>query len=201
MRCQFYDKQCKFEGFDSGDRPSNLAQIWSKSSSMLHQALYQIIRWNQTGVTVRKCSIRVEIGDFFLCDLEIWWMTFENNRASILLLIKLCPSFQNYGWIQTGVTVRERSIRVKISNLLSLVTLKFDGWPWKTIRHLFCTTSSFVHHFKDMGQFKLELQFRNVHFGSKSAVFCPLWPWNVTNDLEKQKGTSYILLQALCIIP
>ena len=96
-------EQGKSEGFDSCDRPSNLAQIWSKSSIFL-----------------------------------------------------------------------------------SLVTLKFDGWPWKTIGHLFYTTSSFVHHFKSIDEFKLELQSGNAQFGSKSAIFCPVWPWNLTDDIEKQ---------------
>ena len=45
----------------------------------------------------------------------------------------------------------------QISDILSRVTLKIDGWPEKTIGHLFYTTSSFVHHFKAMGEFKLEL--------------------------------------------
>ena len=51
---------------------------------------------------------------FVPCDLEIWWMTLENNRAPLLYYIKLCASFQSHGWIQTGVTVRKRSIRDKI---------------------------------------------------------------------------------------
>ena len=50
-------------------------------------------------------------------DLEIWWMTLNNNRAPLLYYIKLCASFQIHWWIQTGVTVRKRSIRVKIGNL------------------------------------------------------------------------------------
>ena len=74
-------------------------------------------------------------------------MTLENNRAPLLYYIKLCASFQSHGWIQTGVTVRKRSIRVKISNFLFHVTLKFDGWPWKTTGNLFFVASSFVHHF------------------------------------------------------
>ena len=64
------------------------------------------------------------------CDLEIWWMTFKNNRAPLLYFFKLCASFHSHRWIQTKVTVRKRSIRVKISALLSCVTLKLDGWPW-----------------------------------------------------------------------
>ena len=51
------------------------------------------------------------------------------------------------------------------------MTLKFDGWPWKMIGHLFYTTSSFVHHFKSIGELKLKLQSRNAQFGSKSAIF------------------------------
>ena len=41
---------------------------------------------------------------------------------------------------------------------LSRVTLKFDGWPWKTIGHLFCATSSFVQDFEAIHEIKLELQ-------------------------------------------
>ena len=68
------------------------------------------------------------------------------------------------------------------------MTLKFNGWPWKTIGHLFYTTSSYVHHFESIGEYKLELQSRNAQFGSKSAFFCPVWPWNLTDDLEKNRA-------------
>ena len=135
-------------------------------------ASFQIHRWIETEVTVRKRSIWVKIGDFFvLCDLEIWWMTLENNRATLLYYIKLCASFQIHRWIQIGVTVRKRSIWVKMGNFLSRVTLKFDGWPWKTIGHLFYVTSSFVHHFTTISQFKLELQSGNAQFWPKSTIF------------------------------
>ena len=56
----------------------------------------------------------------------------------------------------------------------------------KTIGHLLYTMSSSVHHFKAIGEFKLELQSGNVQFGSKLVIFCPLWPQNLTDDLEKQ---------------
>ena len=152
-------------------------------------ASFQIHRSIQTKVTVRKHSSGVKIGDFFVpCDHEIWWMTLENNRAPLLYFIKLCASFQNHGWIQTGVTVRKPSIRGQIGNFLSRVTLKFNGWPWKRIGHLLYTTWSFVHHFKAMSEFKLELQSRNAQFGSKSANFCPTlkfdgWPWKTIGHL------------------
>ena len=59
----------------------------------------------------------------------------------------LGASFQSYWWIQTGVTVSKHPFWVKIGEVFPCVTLKFDGWRWKTIGYLFCATSSFAHHF------------------------------------------------------
>ena len=50
---------------------------------------------------------------------------------------------------------------VKIGDFVSPVMSKFDRWPWHTIGHLFYATSSFVHHFIAIREFKLELQSRN----------------------------------------
>ena len=61
------------------------------------------------------------------CDLEIWRMTFKNNRTP------------------------------------------------------FYDTSSFVQHFVAIGEFRLELQ-----SGIKSTIFWAVWPWNLTDDLQKQ---------------
>ena len=126
-------EQGKSEGFDSGDRPSNLKLDSNRQF-------------------------------FRPCDHEIWWMTSKNNRALLLYYVKLCASFQIHWWIQTGFTVQLRSIRVEIGDMLSRVTLKFDGWPWKTIGHLFYATSSFVQHFVAIGEFKQELKSGNAQF-------------------------------------
>ena len=56
------------------------------------------------------------------CDLEIWRMTLQNNRAPLLCYFKLCASFRTHWWIQTWVTVRKPSIRVKINDFFSRVT-------------------------------------------------------------------------------
>ena len=124
------------------------------------------------------------------CDLEIWQMTFKNNRAPLQCYFKLCASFGSHLWIQTGVTVRKRRISVKIDDFFSRVTLQFDVWPWKTTGHLFCAASSFVHHFITIGEFKLELQSWNAEFGSKSTIIfsrvtskVDLWPWKIIGHL------------------
>ena len=143
-------------GFDSCDRPSNLTRIGFKSS------IFQPVSpWN-------------------LMDDP------ENNRAPLLCYFKLFASFRSHWWIPTGVTVRKRLIWVKINAFLSRVTLKFHGWPWKTIGLLFWATSSFVHHFVAIGEFKLELESGNAQSGSNTTLFRAVWPWNLTNDLQKQ---------------
>ena len=75
---------------------------------------------------------------------------------------------------------------IQIVNFSARVTVKFDGWPRKTIGHFFYTTSSFVHHFKSIGEFKLGLQSRNAQFGSKLVICYPVRPWNLMDDVEKQ---------------
>ena len=122
---------------------------------------------------------------FVPCDLEIWWMTLKNNRAPLLCYLKLYASFCSHRWIQAEVTVRKHPIWVKINDFFSPVTLQFDAWPWKTIGHLFYATSSFVHHFVAIGDFKLELQSGNAQFGSNSTIFRAVWPCNLTYDLDK----------------
>ena len=104
---------------------------------------------------------------FVSCDLEILWMTLKTNRAPLLYNIKLYASFLSHRWIQTGFRVRKRSIRVKIGDFLSRVTLKFNGWPWKIIGYLSYAISTFMHHFVAIGEFKLELQSGNAQLGSK----------------------------------
>ena len=120
------------------------------------------------------------------CDLEIWRMTLKDNRTPLLCYFKLYASFRRHRWIQARVTVRKRPIWVKIDDFFSRATLLFDVWPWKTIGHLFYATSSFVHHFVAICVFKLELQSGNAQSGSNSTIFRAVWPWNLTDDLEKQ---------------
>ena len=123
---------------------------------------------------------------FVPCDLEIWRMTLKNNRAPLLGCFKLCASFHSHHWIQTGVTVRKHIIWVKIDDLFSRVTLKFERWPWKTIGHLSWVTLSFVHHFITICEYKLELQSGNGYVGS-----WPLWPSPLTSDLDLLHGHHF----------
>ena len=172
----------KFDGWPW----KTIGHIFYATSSFVHHFIY---------ITISEFKLKVQSGNaqfgskseiYFPCDLKIWRMTLKNNRAPLLCCFKLYASFHNHQWVQTKVTIRKRLIRVKIGYFLSRATLKFDGWPWKTIGHLFYVASRFVHHFIVIGEFKLKLQSGNAQFSSKSAIFCPVWPWNLMDDLEKQ---------------
>ena len=112
----------------------------------------------------------------------------KNNKACLLYYIKLHVSFQIHQWIQT-VAVQKRSIWVKFDDFFSRVTLQFDVWPLKTIGHLFYATSSFVHHFVPIGEFKLELQSGNaqnwvkIDFFSRVTLQFDIWPWKTIGHL------------------
>ena len=124
-------------------------------------ASFQIHRWIQIGITVRKRSIRVKIGNFLsrvTLKFDRWHR--KNNRAPLLCCFKLCVLFHSHQWIQTGVTVRKHPILVKINDFFSRVTLKFNGWPSKTIAHLFYATSTFVHHFIPIGSVAVNYRYR-----------------------------------------
>ena len=90
------------------------------------------------------------------------------------------------GEITLELQSRNAKFESKLVIFFSLVTFKFDRWPWKTIGNLFYATSSIVHHCVAIGKFKLELQSGNAQFGSNSTIFRAAWPWNLMDDLEKQ---------------
>ena len=116
----------------------------------------------ETAITVWKNSIRVKIGIFVPCELEIWRMTLKNNRTplqhhiklrasfqthqwiqTLLSHIKLCASFHRHLWIQIGVTLWKRLNWVLTSVTL---TLELYSWPfaWTSFLSLVITPENFV---------------------------------------------------------
>ena len=102
--------------------PWNLTDDLQKqqgTSSMLLQALciisYPLVNsnWSYSPETSNLGQIRRFLEP---CDLEIWQMTLQNNRAPLLCFFKLCAAFRSHWWIQTGVTVQKRPIWVKYNN-------------------------------------------------------------------------------------
>ena len=81
------------------------------------------------------------------------------------------------------------------------MTLKFDGWPRKTIMNLFLAPRSYVCHFIVIW-FELKLPTRHAQIGTKSLVFQPMWPWNLTDDLENNRALlCYFKLLCIILLP
>ena len=150
-------------------------------------ATFHSHRWIQTGVTVRKRPIWVKIDDFFsrvTLKFDVWpWKTIGH-------LFYATSSFAHH-FVAIGYFKLELQSGNAQFGLNS--TIFRAVWPWnlmddlkKTIGHLFNATSSFVFYFVAIGEFKLELQSGNAQSGSNSAIFRAVWPWNLTDELEKQ---------------
>ena len=75
--------------------------------------------WIQTGVTVRKSPIWVK---FYL---EIWGITFKNNRTPLLRK----SSFMHHFIIICEFKL-EFTFQKRLSWAVTSVTLNFDFWPW-----------------------------------------------------------------------
>ena len=118
-------------------------------------------------------------------------MTFKNNRAPILCYFKLCASFRSHWWIKLELESGNAQSGSNFTLFRAVWPRKFDGWPSKTIGHLFYATSSFMHHFIAIGEFKLELQSGNAQSGSNSTLFRVVWPWNLTDDLQQGKSEGF----------
>ena len=189
-------------------------EIWWKITAPL---LYYIklcaalqSHWHiQTGVTVRKRLIRVKIGDFFVparvtLKIDYWRMTLKNNRAPLLYYVKLCASFQIHWWSQTWVTAWKHSSRVKIGDFFvpARVTLKIDYWRMNLKNNRTPLLCCFNHCASFHSQWWIQTGFtvRKRPIRVKIDDFLAMWPWNLTDDLEKQYGTSSKQHQAMCII-
>ena len=150
-------------------------------------ASFQIHLWSPTWVTVQKCSIRVKIDDFFFgMTLKFVGWPWITSGHLIYTTLSFVQHFKPTGILKLELQSGNLQFGSKLAIFCKGMTLKIDGWPWKTIGHLFYTTSSFVHDFKSIDEVKLELESGNPQFGSKLEIFCPAWPWKLTDDIEKQ---------------
>ena len=67
---------------------------------------------------LKLLSRNAQLGSKSSSFCPVWPRNLKNNRAPLLCSFKLCASFHGHRWIQTKVTVRKRSIRVKIGDFI-----------------------------------------------------------------------------------
>ena len=101
--------------------------IWVKCDDFFSRVTLKFDGWPWTrqirGIWKLRLAYRPETPNlgqnrwcFVPCDLQIWRMTLENDRASLLCCFKLCATFHSHWWIQTGVTVQKRPFWVKFDD-------------------------------------------------------------------------------------
>ena len=111
---------------------------------------------------------------------EFWYITLKNEYSTSSISHQV---FQSHGWIKNWSYTQEIIYLDQITTFCLI-------WLWnlmddliETTGQLFYTPLSFVHHFKAIGEFNLELQSGNAHFSSKPAIFSCMtfkfdsWPW------------------------
>ena len=120
----------------------------------------------------------------FFCPLWPWNLMKKKTIGQLFYgTLNLCiisKLSMNSNWSYSPETLHS----VKIGVICPVCS--FDRWPWKIIGHLSNATSSFVHYFIVIIEFKLELQSGNAQFGSKSTIVLAVGPLNLTDDHEKQ---------------
>ena len=137
----------------------------------------------QTGVRVRKRLSWVLTSVTLTFDLWPWPFA----RTSLLTMVITQISW----WYDDGNMVKkvwqtDRPTDRQTDRQMENTICRAAWSQLKTIGHLFYATSSFVYHFRHIGEFKLELQSGNAQSGSNLTIIRAVRPWNLTDDLAKQ---------------
>ena len=98
-------------------------------------ASFQIHLWSQTWVTAWKRSSQVKIGNFFLScvtlKIDVWpWKTIGHLSYAASTFVH---HFIANGEFKLELQSGNAQFGSKSTIYFSRVTLKFDGWPWRTI--------------------------------------------------------------------
>ena len=117
--------------------------------------------------------------NFYRCDTKIWQMTSKNNRKPPPCPLKLCVSFRSHLIIWIGVINRKRSSQIVCFS--PCVTLKFDGWPWKTMWHLYYPFSSYFVTICKFVNSNWRYDPEKPQLGHN--LIWRLWPWPLNLDL------------------
>ena len=126
---------------------------------------------------------------FVPCDLEIWlwpWKTIGHLSFAVSSFVQ---HFIAIGEFKLELQSGNTQFGSSNSTIFRVVwPWNFDIWPWKTIGNLYYATSSSMHHFVAIGEFKLELQSGNAQFGPKSMIFLAVWPCNLIMTLKNNRA-------------
>ena len=117
-------------------------------------------------------------------------MTLKNNGAPLLCYFKLCASFRSNRWIQTGVTVLKRPIRLKIDDFfvpcdleIWQVTLKNNRAPLLPYFKLFVSFRCYMWIKTGVTVRKRLIWVQISDFLPRVTSKCHGWPWKTIGHL------------------
>ena len=117
-------------------------EIWWMTSKTTRHLMYTTSSFVHHFKSICEFKLKLQSGnaqfgskidDLWSCvALKFDGWSWKNKRVPLLYYIKRCAAFQNHWYIQTGVEMLNSG---QSWRFLDRVTLKIDGWPWKTIGH------------------------------------------------------------------
>ena len=136
-------------------------------------------QWTQTSGTVQKHWILVKIGNFFvLCDLQICQMILKEIERIFYDASRLMNHF---------IAISEFKLEFKIEDFL--VSWDLQIWQMRLKNNRtppFCyfrLCASFRSHWWIQAGVTVR---KHPIWVKKMMIFLAVWPWNLTDDLEKQ---------------
>ena len=112
---------------------------------------------------------------FFPCDLETW---------TPLLFQALCIISKQS--VNSNLSYSPKTPDLGQTWLFFPCDLEIWRMTLRNIRATLVCYCKIFASFQNNRRIQTGVTVRKRPFGSKSAIFCPVWPWNLTDDLEKQ---------------
>ena len=150
--------------FDLWPWPFAWTLLWSL---VITPENFMMIRWwehSQKGVTDRQTDGRTDgrtDGQMENTICRAAWSQLKTIGHLFYATSTFVHHFVAIGKLKLELQSGNTQSGSNFGDFSSCVTLKFDGWPWKIIGHLFYAASSCVHDFIAICEVKLELESGN----------------------------------------
>ena len=155
--------------------------------------------WVQIGDLFVPCDLEIWRMTLTINRASVWkrpiWVTIGHLLSRVTLNFDGWPSktighlsYATSSFVQHFIGIGEFKLELRSRNdqfgskstiFLSRVTLKFDGWHWKTIGHLSYASSSFLHYLLVIGVSNWSYSPETVKRGFDLCDFDP-WPMTST---------------------
>ena len=150
--------------------------LWPWKSIGFILSLWTICVWSLMKIHSTTWSLLCSQGYSHICPLWPLPLTFKIKRVHPLIMCNMCMKFDE-NTLNSFVSI----MFTRLFPYLSIVTLTFDLWPWKSISFILSSWAICVFSLMKIHSTVWSLSCSQGYFH-----ICPLWPWPLTSDLENQ---------------